>query len=142
MDELLAREISAGLTDLATYREFSDSVVEVKCSLLQFLIDVRGRGQSIAGYGAPAKGNTLLNYCGIGPELLPFTVDRNPLKQGTFLPGSRIPVLAPSEIARSKPDFVLILPWNLRDEIMQQLAEVRSWGGKFVVPIPQVSVLT
>jgi hypothetical protein len=142
MDELLEREISAGLTDLATYRAFSDSVVEVKCSLLQFLIDVRGRGQSIAGYGAPAKGNTLLNYCGIGPELLPFTVDRNPLKQGTFLPGSRIPVLAPSEIARSKPDFVLILPWNLRDEIMQQLAEVRSWGGKFVVPIPQVSVLT
>ena len=108
---------------------------------MSFLIDAKNQGKCIVGYGAPGKGNTLLNYCGIGTDMLDYTVDRNTYKQGRFTPGTRIPILAPEEIAKTKPDFVLILPWNLKDEIVSQMSFVREWGGKFVVPIPEVTVL-
>jgi len=137
---LQAREQERGLLDLATYRRFSEGVVRTKCNVLDFFIDAKRAGQRIAGYGAPAKGNTLLNFCGIGPELLPFTVDKSPHKQGLFLPGTHIPVHSPEVIAETKPDYVFILPWNLRDEIVNQMAVVRKWGGKFVVPIPELEI--
>lgn len=133
-------EDAAGLGDLAAYRRFARSVVDSKCALLDFLIGARRRGETVAAYGAPAKGNTLLNYCGVGPELVSFTVDRSPHKQGLLLPGTRIPIRAPSAIAEAKPDHVLILPWNLRDEIADEMAHIRAWGGRFVVPIPRVDV--
>jgi hypothetical protein len=113
----------------------------VKCGLLEFLIHARREGKTVAGYGAPAKGNTLLNYCGVGPELLPFTVDRSPHKQGQYLPGTRIPIRAPEAIDEVRPDYVLILPWNLKDEITGQMSAVRTWGGRFVVAIPSLEVL-
>ena len=109
--------------------------------MLGFPIAARRSGRLSFGYGAPAKGNTLLNYCGVGPELLAFTVDRNPHKQGRFLPGSRIPILPPERIFAARPDYVFILPWNLQDEIIDQMHGVRDWGGRFVVPIPHVQVL-
>ncbi len=115
--------------------------IEVKCQVLEFLIAARRAGRLVAGYGAPAKGNTLLNYCGIGPELLAFTVDRSPHKQGRFLPGSRIPILPPERIFAARPDYVFVLPWNLQNEIIDQMRDVRDWGGRFVVPIPHVQVL-
>ena len=133
-------EAAAGLDDLAAYRRFARGVVDSKCALLDFLIGARRRGETVAAYGAPAKGNTLLNYCGVGPELVAFTVDRSPHKQGLLLPGSRIPIRAPSAIEEAKPDYVLILPWNLREEIAGEMAHVRAWGGRFVVPIPSVEV--
>ena len=108
--------------------------------MLAFFVEAARRGQTVVGYGAPAKGNTLLNYCGIGPELMPFTVDRSPHKQGLYLPGTRIPIRAPEALLASRPDYVFILPWNLRDEITQQMSAVREWGGRFVVPIPELSV--
>ncbi|MCO6455841.1 MAG: methyltransferase domain-containing protein [Pirellulaceae bacterium] len=138
--QLLDQEQAAGLDRAATYSAFARRVAGVKCRLLEFLIEARQRGRRVVGYGAPGKGNTLLNYCGIGPELLEFTVDRNPCKQGKFLPGTRIPVFAPRRIDEVRPDYVLILPWNLRDEIEAQLAHVRQWGGKFVIPIPRLHV--
>ncbi|MBI3514660.1 MAG: class I SAM-dependent methyltransferase [Proteobacteria bacterium] len=138
---LLAREAAAGLDRLDTYRAFAGRIVETKLSVLTFFIEARRAGKLVLGYGAPAKGNTLLNYCGIGPELLPCTVDRSPHKQGLYLPGTRIPVLAPDEIRRRKPDYVFILPWNLEREIVEQMAEVRGWGGRFVTPIPLVRVI-
>ncbi|HZR04040.1 MAG TPA: class I SAM-dependent methyltransferase, partial [Burkholderiales bacterium] len=138
--ELRAKEERAGLGRLETYSSFQDRVVSLKCDLLDFLIGQRREGQQVAGYGAPAKGNTLLNYCGIGPELLTYTVDRNPHKQGCYLPGTRIPIYCPERIVETRPDFVLILPWNLRHEIAQQLAFVREWGGRFVAPIPALQV--
>jgi 2-polyprenyl-3-methyl-5-hydroxy-6-metoxy-1,4-benzoquinol methylase len=137
---LRERESKFGLTDLAAYLSFSEQVRETKRALLSFLIEAKRKGQSIVGYGAPAKGNTLLNYCGIGTDFLDYTVDRNPHKQGRFLPGTHIPIHAPERIVETKPDYVLILPWNLKDEIIEQMAVVREWGGKFVVPIPQVTV--
>jgi len=115
-------------------------VVEVKCQVLDFLIAAHRGGKLVAGYGAAAKGNTLLNYCGIGPELLAFTVDRSPHKQGRFLPGSRIPIYAPERIFAARPDYLFILPWNLRDEIVKQMHGIRDWDGRFVVPIPNVQV--
>jgi hypothetical protein len=133
-------EADAGLNRLETYRAFGVRVCDLKCDLLQFLIDRRRQGKTVAGYGAPAKGNTLLNYCGVGPELLSYTVDRSPHKQGRLLPGSRIPIHAPEMILETRPDYVLILPWNLRDEIAAQMAEIRSWGGRFVTPIPSLQV--
>ena len=136
-----ADEAAAGLDHLDGYRTFADAAVQVKCDLLGFLVDARERGQRVVGYGAPAKANTLLNYCGVGPELLAFTADRNPLKQGRYLPGSRIPVRAPAAIDEARPDYVLILPWNLRDEITLQLAGIREWGGRFVLPIPTLEVV-
>jgi len=139
--ELLARERRLKFEDLETYRAFSGRVQETKRQLLEFLISVKRAGKKVVGYGAPAKGNTLLNYCGIRSDFLEFTVDRSPHKQNTFLPGTHIPVHAPARIDEMKPDYVLILPWNLKDEIVNQMAHIRSWGGKFVVPIPRVKVL-
>jgi hypothetical protein len=138
---LLAREAREGFGRLEHYLSFGPRVEATKRRLLSFLIQARDQGHRTVGYGAPGKGNTLLNYCGIRTDLLDFTVDRNPYKQGRFLPGTHIPVRHPSLIAETRPDYVLILPWNLREEIVGQLAEVRSWGGRFVVPIPEVTVL-
>jgi 2-polyprenyl-3-methyl-5-hydroxy-6-metoxy-1,4-benzoquinol methylase len=140
VEELRAREVAAGYQRLETYRGFSAKVIDTKCALLEFLIGARRAGQRVVGYGAPAKGNTLLNYCGVRVDLLEYTVDRNPYKQGRLLPGTRIPIRAPSEIERTRPDYVLILPWNLREEIGQQLAFIREWGGKFVAPIPRLEI--
>ena len=139
--ELVARERRLKFEDLETYRKFSGRVQETKLQLLEFLISVKRAGKRVVGYGAPAKGNTLLNYCGIRSDFLEFTVDRSPHKQNTFLPGTHIPVHAPERIDEVKPDYVLILPWNIKDEIVKQMAHIRSWGGKFVVPIPKVKVL-
>ena len=141
VERVLAMELAAGLEGAATYSTFAERVVRVKLDLLRFLVEAKSRGKTVVGYGAPAKGNTLLNYCGVGPELIAFTVDRSPYKQGTLLPGTRIPVRAPEAISETKPDYVLILPWNLRDEITQQMAAVRGWGGQFVVPIPSLQIL-
>lgn len=138
---VLAMEDTAGLETDEAYRRFAQQVIETKCALLRFLVDARTAGKTVAAYGAPAKGNTLLNYCGVGPELVAFTVDRSPHKQGMLLPGTRIPVHAPEVLESAKPDYVLILPWNLREEVTSQMASVRSWGGQFVVPIPTVQVL-
>jgi len=135
--ELREVEARAGLHDLSGYSGFQAEVAHVKRELLKLLIGLHDQGLRVAGYGAPGKGNTLLNYCGIGPELLPYTVDRNPYKQGKYLPGSRIPIHAPEVIAEDRPDVVLILPWNLEAEIVAQLSDVRDWGGRFVVPIPE-----
>src|ERR1700676_2738913 len=135
---LRAQEKAAGLSTLQTYFSFAAQVAEARYSLLDFLISARRAGKRIAGYGAPGKGNTLLNYCSIRSDLLPFTVDRNPYKHGKFLPGSHIPIFPPEYIREAQPEYVLILPWNLKDEIMGQLAYIREWGGQFVVPIPEV----
>jgi SAM-dependent methyltransferase len=136
----LAGESAAGLTRIDTYVAFAERVRETKYALLTYLIEARRAGRRVAAYGAAAKGNTLLNYCGIGPEFVDYVVDRNPQKQGRLLPGSRIPVRAPAEIFATRPDDLLILPWNLKDEVMQQMAGIREWGGRFVVPIPTVEV--
>ncbi len=138
--ELKAREEAVGTTTLAYYRSFTEQVHETKRRLLEFLIDAKRKGKTIVGYGAPGKGNTLLNYCGIRTDFIDYTVDRNPYKQGKYLPGTHIPIYHPDKIAETKPDYVLILPWNLKHEIMDQLAAIREWGGQFVVPIPQVTV--
>ena len=135
------KEQKAGLDQLETYSQFSDQVMSTKRQLLSFLIEIKNSGKTIVGYGAPAKGNTLLNYCGIGTDFLDYTCDRSPHKQGLFLPGSHIPIYHPDKIAETKPDYILILPWNLKDEIRSQLSYIREWGGKFVVPIPVVEVL-
>jgi len=138
--ELLAREARIGVTTLDYYRDFEERVKETKRKLLSFLIQARREGKSVAGYGAPGKGNTLLNYCGIRTDFLDYTVDRNPYKQGKFLPGTHIPIYAPEKIRETRPDYVVILPWNFKEEIMGQLAYIREWGGRFVVPIPEVVV--
>jgi hypothetical protein len=142
VDMLTSRELECGMTDLAMYRRFDEKVRRTKHELLSFLIEQKSQGKRIAGYGAPGKGNTLLNYCGIRTDLIDYTVDRNPFKQGKFLPGTRIPIHAPDRIAQTKPDLVLILPWNLKNEIAAQLAYVRQWGGRLAVPIPKVEVLS
>jgi 2-polyprenyl-3-methyl-5-hydroxy-6-metoxy-1,4-benzoquinol methylase len=134
-------ELDAGLRRVETYGRFAEQVKETKRNLLEFLIAAKRAGKSIAGYGAPAKGNTLLNYCGIGNDFLDYTVDRNPRKQGRYLPGSHLPICNPDRVRETRPDYLLILPWNLKDEVMQQMAFVREWGGRFVVPIPRVEVL-
>lgn len=138
--DLARREEEAGLTQIATYTAFREKVDATKRGLLEFLIERKREGKRIAAYGAPAKGNTLLNYCGIRTDFVDFTVDRSPHKQGRFLPGTRIPIHPVERLLEEQPDYVLILPWNLRDEIVEQMAEVRSWGGRFVVPIPEVRV--
>lgn len=137
---LLGREREEGLAEMDTYRQFADKVIRTKCHVLDFFIGARRSGKRVAGYGAPAKGNTLLNYCGIGREFIEYTVDRSPHKQGLYLPGTHIPILAPDAIAQSRPDYLFILPWNLRDEVVEQMAGIRAWGGKFVVPIPALEV--
>jgi hypothetical protein len=139
--DLLERERRIGVETLELYAGFETRVRETKWKLLEFMIDARRRGRSIVGYGAPGKGNTLLNYCGIRRDLLEYTVDRNPHKQGTYTPGTRIPILDPSHIDKTRPDFILILPWNLKDEIVASMSHVREWGARFVVPIPEVEVL-
>ena len=136
--ELLERERTAGLAELDTYVGFGARVAEDKRQIVSLLIDLKRQGLSIAGYGAPAKGNTLLNYCGIGRDFLDFTCDANPHKQGHVLPGTHIPVLAPEAIAERRPDVVLILPWNIKDEIMQQLSHIRDWGGRFAARAPEL----
>jgi SAM-dependent methyltransferase len=138
--ELRTREESAGYNRLETYSRFAEQVKETKRKLLEFLVRAKQGGKKIAGYGAPGKGNTLLNYCGIRTDFIDYTVDRSPHKQGRFCPGTRIPIFSPDHIRETRPDFLLILPWNLKDEIMQQNAYIRDWGGQFVVPIPQVTV--
>jgi 2-polyprenyl-3-methyl-5-hydroxy-6-metoxy-1,4-benzoquinol methylase len=139
--ELKQREIDAGFTRLETYSGFGERVKETKRKLLDFLIQAKRAGKTIVGYGAPGKGNTLLNYCGVRTDFLDFTVDRSTYKQGKFLPGTHIPIHHPDRIAEAKPDYVLILPWNFKDEIVNQMAHIRSWGGRFVVPIPEVRVI-
>lgn len=135
------KEHIAGLDKVDTYLQFSNQVMSTKRKLLSFLIELKNAGKTVVGYGAPAKGNTLLNYCGIRTDLLDYTCDRSPHKQGLFLPGTHIPIYHPDKIAETKPDYILILPWNLKTEICSQLSYIREWGGKFIVPIPEVEVL-
>jgi SAM-dependent methyltransferase len=137
----IAREQEYGLHRLETYAEFAERVRATKRKLLGFLIEAKRRGQSVVGYGAPGKGNTLLNYCGIRTDFLDYTVDRNPYKHGKFLPGTHIPVFPPEHILETKPNNILILPWNLKDEIVDQLNYTQEWGAQLVVPIPEVAVL-
>ena len=134
-------EVDDGFLTLARYGGFAEQVKATKRRLLAFLVDAKARGAKVVGYGAPGKGNTLLNYCGIRTDFIDFTVDANPYKQGKFTPGTRIPILAPERIREARPDYVLILPWNLKDEISTAAAYIREWGGRFVVPIPEVRVL-
>jgi SAM-dependent methyltransferase len=140
--ELLARETSFGLTNVARYAGFAAQVEETKRAILDLLIGLKRQGKRIVGYGAPGKGNTLLNYCGIRTDFLDFTVDRSTYKQGLFTPGTHIPILGPEEIIRRRPDYVFILPWNFKDEIMAQMAGIREWGGQFIVPIPDARILS
>lgn len=141
VDALLRREADRGFSTLRPYREFAERVRATKRGLLRFLMDARERGERVVGYGAPAKGNTLLNYCGVREDLLEYTVDRSPHKQGRHLPGVRVPIHAPERILEDRPDWVLILPWNLRDEIREQMRDVESGGGRFVVAVPELEIL-
>lgn len=141
VDALLAKEVEAEITDPSFYARFQAKAEKVKDDLLGFLLESKRQGKRVAGYGAAAKGNTLLNYAGVRPDLLPYVVDRNPVKQGKFMPGSRIPIVTEASISANEPDFVLILPWNIKDEIINQLAYVREWDARFVVGIPEVMLL-
>jgi SAM-dependent methyltransferase len=139
--QLRERELRDGVTRIETYSSFAERVRETKRAILDFLIRAKREGKTVAGYGAPGKGNTLLNYCGIRQDFLDYTVDRSPHKQGRFTPGTHIPICHPDKIRETRPDYVFILPWNLKDEITGQMAHIREWGGKFVVPIPEVRIL-
>jgi C-methyltransferase C-terminal domain/Putative zinc binding domain/Methyltransferase domain len=141
MTDVLEREKAAGLHELSGYTEFAERVTRVRLDLLKFLIEARNDGKTVVGYGAPGKGNTLLNHCGIRTDLLQYTVDRNPYKHGRFTPGTRIPVLPPERIEADRPDYVLVLPWNLREELTGQLSFVGAWGGKLVFPIPRLEIV-
>ena len=138
---VLDAEESAGLHTLAGHEGFARQVLQIKSDLVEFLLDAARQGKSVAGYGAPGKGNTLLNHCGIRSDLLSYTVDRSPVKQGQFLPGTHIPIYAPERLAQTRPDYVLVLPWNLRAEISKQLEYVRSWGAQLVFPIPELEIV-
>lgn len=138
---LLAQERTLGLDRVESYASFGEQVRSTKRALLSLLITLKDEGRAICGYGAPGKGNTLLNYCGIGTDFLDFTVDRNPYKHGRFTPGMRIPILPPEAIDMARPDYVLILPWNLQDEIMEQMRHIADWGGRFIVPIPHPRII-
>lgn len=140
VEDLEARELQAGFTKIETYASFAPRAHMVKHKLVEFLKKVKRDGLSVVGYGAPGKGCILLNYCGIRSDLIDYTVDRSPHKQGYLMPGVHIPIHHPDKIKETKPDFVLILPWNLKDEIMEQMAFIRHWGGQFIVPIPEVRV--
>lgn len=142
VDELRAKEEAEGFTNLEKYFSFAEKVKETKRNLLDFLINLKRNKKSIVGYGAPGKGNTLLNYCGIRADFLDYTVDRNPHKQGKFLPGTHIPIFHPDKIKETRPNYVLILPWNIKEEIMDQMSHIGKWDGRFVVPIPEVRVYT
>jgi 2-polyprenyl-3-methyl-5-hydroxy-6-metoxy-1,4-benzoquinol methylase len=137
---LKTQEAAWGIASLNPYRAFGKKVEATKRKILEFLIEARGAGKSMAGYGAPGKGNTLLNYCGIRTDFLEYTVDRSPYKQGKYTPGTRIPIFPPEHIRETKPDFLFILPWNLKDEVIAQNAFIREWSGRFVVPIPEVQL--
>jgi SAM-dependent methyltransferase len=141
VDALIVEEENTGLLDIPTYQAFAEQVKRTKRELLSFLISAKNAGKRICGYGAPGKGNTLLNYCGIGPDFLDFTVDRNPYKHGRYTPGMHIPIYPVEAIAEAKPDYILILPWNLKNEIVEQMRFVKDWGGKFVIPIPEVTII-
>jgi SAM-dependent methyltransferase len=141
LEAFRAREAAAGLDDLGAYAAFAETVRAAKWALLTLLIDLKGQGGTIVGYGAPAKAATLLNYCGAGRDFLDYTVDANVHKQGMRLPGVGVPVFAPQRIFETKPDFVLILPWNIKDEITAQMAGIRAWGGRFIVPLPEPAIL-
>ena len=140
MRALLDEEDLAGLHTLSGHAEFARDVLRIKSDLLGFSVGAAREGRSVAGYGAPGKGNTLLNHCGIREDLLQYTVDRSPVKQGKYLPGTHIPILRAEHLAETRPDYVLVLPWNLRDEISRQLAYVRSWGARLVFPIPELEI--
>jgi 2-polyprenyl-3-methyl-5-hydroxy-6-metoxy-1,4-benzoquinol methylase len=140
VDDLITREQEAGMLNLQRYLSFGEQVKDTKRKLIDFLMAAKKNKKTIAGYGAPAKGNTLLNYCGICTDLIDYTVDRSPHKQGRLLPGTRIPIFNPERIRETRPDYVLILPWNLKTEIMEQMSYIRQWGGQFVVPIPEVKI--
>ena len=139
--ELLARENATGMTSETFYENFQAKANKVKNDLLMFLLEAKREGKAVAGYGAAAKGNTLLNYAGVRPDLLAYVVDRNPAKQNKFLPGCRIPIMSESQLKQTKPDYVLILPWNLRDEVVEQLAYIREWGAMFVAAVPSLKVV-
>ncbi len=139
--ELKDKEVAAGLDRIDTYLDFTKQVESIKRQLLAFLIQAKNECKLVVGYGAPAKGNTLLNYCGIRTDFIDYTVDRSPHKQGLFLPGTHIPIYHPDRISETKPDYLLILPWNLRSEIISQMANIREWGGKFVIPVPQLEII-
>jgi hypothetical protein len=138
--QMLDQELSAGLKTRAFYTTLAPAAERIKLELLSFLIKAKAEGKRVVGYGAAAKGNTLLNYAGVRSDLLAWVADANPHKQGKFLPGSRIPVVSPERLAQDKPDYVLVLPWNLLDEITEQLDTVRSWGGHFVVAVPGLTI--
>jgi SAM-dependent methyltransferase len=140
LTRLRFEESGAGFANIGRYVSFADGVARLKRELLSFLIEAKRAKKSIAGYGAPAKANTLLNYCGIRRDFIDYVVDRSPHKQGCFLPGSHIPIYPPDRLKLTRPDYLLLLPWNLKDEIMEQVAYVRDWGGRFVVPIPEVTI--
>jgi hypothetical protein len=140
VERVLAAERAGGLFEGQGYAAFAEDVVRIKCATLAFLADLRLKGALVCAYGAAAKGNTFLNYCGIGPELVAAVADRSPHKQGTLLPGSRIPVVSPQALLELRPDYVLILPWNLKDEIAGEMAAIRAWGGRFVTAIPRLTV--
>jgi hypothetical protein len=140
VDALLAQERAAGMQTQAFYAAFQAEAVRVACALMGFLLQAKAEGRSVAAYGAAAKGNTLMNFCGVRPHLLPYVVDRNPAKQGKHMPGSRIPIVEEARLRATRPDYVLILPWNLREEVMQQLAYVREWGGRFVTAVPRLEI--
>jgi len=138
---VLAAEEAAGLHTVAGHEGFAAAVLKIKSDLLGFLLTAAAQGRSVAGYGAPGKGNTLLNHCGIRSDLLSYTVDRSPVKQGQFLPGTHIPIYPPERLAQTRPDYILVLPWNLREEISGQLDYVRGWGGKLVFGIPELDIV-
>ena len=138
---ILEKEKEAGLNEIDCYKRFSEQVIDVKSKILEFFVQARKKHKKTIGYGAPAKGNTLLNYCGIGSEFIIYTTDMSPHKQGQYLPGTHIPIKSPDEIFSDKPDYLFILPWNLRDEIIDNMSGIRQWGGKFVVPIPEIEII-
>ncbi len=135
-------ERDRGLESMATYTAFAENVKETKRVFLEFLVEAKRAGKTIAGYGAAAKGNTLLNYCGVRGDFIDYVVDKNPYKQNRYLPGVHIPIAGPEKLAQTKPDYVLILPWNIKDEVLEQMKHIRSWGGKFAVAIPRATVIS
>lgn len=141
VEDMRGQETQAGLTRMETYTSFDEKVKATKRKLLRFLIDAKDAGKTVVGYGAAAKGVTLINYCGVGADLIDYVVDKSPYKQNHYMPGVRVPIHGPERIFETKPDYVLILPWNLRKEISSEMAKIREWGGSFVVPIPEVAVL-
>lgn len=140
VDNLLQREKQAGVNDLRYYERYAERVRRSKREILEFMVRAKNEGKRVAGYGAPAKANTLLNYCGLGTDFIDYTVDRNPHKQGRYLPGTHIPIHDPSKVEETRPDYLVVLPWNIKEEIMEKMSHVRAWGGKFVVLIPSVEI--